>query len=151
LDTITKVANYVNRLPAVQWSDASTLIKSCFLTRTDGSRLHVQPFASHIAVSIPPSVHSVVIQDEEVSERTPWVADDSNPKRRELNGTDWPVTPGSVVEFRRASRVVPATAQPTGSLWAPIRRMLCETRDRVQPLLRGKTNGLPKSVDSKIP
>lgn len=148
IDILDEVAKSVNSLPGVHWSNISTILRSQYTYKRDGDLLRVQPFSSHFEVHIPEDIRQLRIEPttgmssaldsvfapflfrtkKPVSD--PWCA---------LSNHDTiPVIERSTVEVRhhQLGSIDPlAVGSPPFSFFAPWRRIACEARDRLLPLV----------------
>ena len=144
LDVLERVASSINSLGRVVWGDMASLSRSNYLTRrTDGS-LAVRMLARRVTLPPDEGVKEIVVE-------RPWIPDD---------GTDEPLismqgdrvchslkcgrqSPALPLQWRGSMELIsPApgavnyqqTEPPRFRVWPRIRRLLCETRDRMAPL-----------------
>ena len=135
LELLSVVAGYINRVPGVRWSNMETIVESSFFTRREDSTLHIRPLASRIVVTVPPGISSISIHSDGMKPESAWVSS-LDPARRWQPGDCLPARAGDVVTLCRAgwNTVDYRTVQVGTSYSAPIRRILCEVRDRLEPL-----------------
>jgi hypothetical protein len=136
LDLLVKLADTINSLPNVEWCDLEQVLLSNYVMRRQGSTLRVRPFTARMRISVPNGVTQLQIENGTLAH--PMSAWRFN---SEVDGTgqqELPVNPGEEVELRRVDwgqvnhhDVVPRRS----SAWAPVRRILCEVRDRMKPVL----------------
>lgn len=144
LDLMARVADTINSLGKVCWSNLESIARSGYALKSEGTTLRVRPHTLKWDLIVPEGVGSMVICPLS-NTTTP------TPTRfavaREGSGTVFServepeiataVTPGEricvasealgTLDFRTVS-------QPAVRIWPSIRRILCETRDRLKPL-----------------
>ncbi len=136
LDVLTDAAADVERSGPAKWCSLGEIAASSFETRRQGDRLDVRPFGRTARIEIPAEVEQLTI------EATPNLPADSEQLfidgRRHRFGESISATPGSTVEVLLRSEdavdVASVPAPPRRPLAVP-RRLLSESRDRLQPLL----------------
>ena len=140
LDLLVKLAGIVNSLPNVEWCNMEQILLSNYLVRREGATLCVHPFAARMQISVPDDVTSLRIESDTL---------DQTPSRWRLrsNGdagrSEFALSPGPDVELclegwgqMNYREIRPGRSSP----WAPVRRILCEVRDRIRPVLYRKRN-----------
>ena len=141
---IEELADYVNGLGPVAWSNLSDVASSRYAWRREGSTLRIRASSRHIVASLPDWVDAVVVE-------RPWVADGAGevlrwsapgqvPSVQQCGGVSasLPIAGGRSVEIvsPAANPVDPMrVAPPRASPWPMMRRMLAEARDRSYPYL----------------
>lgn len=146
VDLLDHVAHAINHLPGVTWADTEELSHSNFISRTEPGdpTMHVISYSSCIRTRIPDGIASVLFHDP----RTPAQLPVSSCWLGRHSGADWsscnpdqgfPVSPGQELTFRLTGlgdRARSDLQHPRLSFSAPVRRFLCESRDRLAPALR---------------
>ena len=145
-DLLDAAAGIVNRMPGVGWGNTEMLARSNFISRIVPNRnlMYVLPFSARIDIRVPERIHSVILTN-------PTFSGENRPSswcHRQNPAESWsshvghgpiPVTPNTSLRLRRHAlgRISPATLPSPGiSLAGALRRLLCEARDRTQPLLK---------------
>jgi hypothetical protein len=132
LNLLVKLAGIVNSLPKVEWSNMEKILLSNYWARREDATLCIRPFAARARVTIPNDVRKLRIESEAGSF---WRL---STEINEAGKTEFTVEGKTEVELRldgwgktNFRDVRPSRSSP----WAPVRRGLCEIRDRVRPLL----------------
>jgi len=150
LGCLEDASRVINRRPGVVWADASTLSRSCYLSRRSGAELGVRPFSRRLKVSVDGDVETVVVEplmrgSRDASETAVptggglvRVADDAS-TRIAVEARDSAVD--LEIELLASSRIEPhqVTDGPRRGR-AVVRRMATETRDRARPLAQLMVN-----------
>ena len=144
LDLLTHVANEINSLGEVIWSDMTSISRSNYLTRRVADTLFVRMLSRRIAIPVDDSVHEIVVE-------RPWMALDADPEPLICRQGDRHFFAG---RSRRESLVSILEGQSTVELISPsshamdprtvgspgfrigtvARRVLSEASDRIAPL-----------------
>jgi hypothetical protein len=138
------LANTINALGPVKWGSLESIARSSYQTKLEGDTLLVRPDAVACDIAVPDGVRAIAIwpgpqapPGEEF--RVYRGANGNGPPLRVPARCPFPVQSGERIRMiagvlgRLDSRKV--RGRFTGP-WAPIRRALCEARDRVAPTLR---------------
>jgi hypothetical protein len=141
-DLLETLAALINSIGEVQWRDMQTIAQTNFCTRRNGEALNLKTFSRRIRVMVPTEVRSLSIHrawlDDNVGEGLTLTRPASPPERVDrYEGEHLAVMPGEevVVSSIHPGQVDPYTiglSRP--SIWAIVRRQLCEGRDRLMPL-----------------
>jgi len=143
LDILGQRAAILNELGA-QWSNLQTISRTNYKTRAAGSMLQIQMCSRKIQLKIPESVRSLSIERPWLgeTEQEPLLCAGAKAGRKAFlsgrNAGPIEVAPGETVHVSGLPmeqvdyRKVAASGL---SLWAVVRRLLVEGRDRLQPLL----------------
>lgn len=142
IDLLGKIADVVNSLGPVQWTSLENILRTNVSTYRDGSTLILKPYSVRFRVRVPEGINSIRIQALANSpsaafalRRSPGAASSENVS----SGSVVKVSPGDHIELTSLSlgtldhRTI---ASPFPNPWAPMRRLICEARDRLQPLKR---------------
>jgi len=145
MELLAQVADTINRLGNVMWTDMKGIMRSNYMTKQEGKLLRIKMYSRRIIVQVPEDI------DEMLVER-PWIAEDGETEmlvcKRTGTGllklaarrvsTVIPVQPLETIELT----TVPNTAlrysempSPPFRLWPLARRLMTEGRDRVLPLI----------------
>jgi hypothetical protein len=141
-DLLKTLAELINSLGQVQWHDMQTIAQTNFCTRRDGEVLNLKTFSRRIRVRVPTEVRSLSIHrawlDDKLGEGLTLTRPASPPESvARYEGEHLAVTPGEevVISSIPPGQVDPYTiALARPSIWAIVRRQLCEGRDRLMPL-----------------
>jgi hypothetical protein len=140
-----KIAETINGLGDVQWSDTQSLARTNYKTRQAGDHLSVKMYSRRVTVSIPEGVRQLTIS-------RPWIAEGvaetlvvgvpdngaGGSWRSGMVSDPIPVTAPATWEIRSISpnavdyRTIPS---PRTRLWPIMRKALVEIRDRTYPVL----------------
>jgi hypothetical protein len=123
LDPLAELADHINQLGEVSWGSLAAILRQNYLHRQDGGDLYVKPLARKMTVAVPPGTTDVFID---------WPVKSAVTSVLETGGcaTELPV------ELRYGAEMNLATvADPEFRPWPYLRRALCETRDRLGPVL----------------
>lgn len=146
LELLASAAAIINSLGDVQWGSPEAMFRSNFRTLQEGARLWIEPYSSRIKLTVPSGVSEVGLHHEENSTafpeftitasgagelQSPKILRDDSPLK---------VKPGDRLEF-----ISPAlgtvdycavkSPQLSLSMRAFPRRVFCEIRDRLMPLM----------------
>lgn len=136
LDRLAESAADVNRLGPVRWASLGDLAATNVERRQEGDRLRLRPYGRRVAVEVPDSVSTLIV------ERPPGSTSDDMVHASTADvafGEPLAVTPGERVELTlvAADAVSPAAVPaPPRRAWPVARRIAAEARDRVAPLRR---------------
>ena len=145
LELITRVADAINGIGAVTWSDMTTLSRTNYQTRRLGDTLHVRMLSRRVTLPAPdPGIRSLVAE-------RPWLPED-NPVREALIcrqggevsdasvaarvSDDIPLHgPGAITLNSPTPRPIDPryVEPPRRRVWSVVRRVLSESRDRLAP------------------
>ena len=148
LVTLAEVAECVNKLGGVHWTDMKSIAESNYITRTEGDRLRVKMYARRVCLRLPERVSAFRverpwIQEGEDGEVLACQAAGTNLASALWGGiTPWiQAPPGSSIVISS----VPVKAvdhakipSPGINLWAVMRRILTESRDQMLPMISSK-------------
>ena len=144
MEVLAEIADRVNSLGAVTWSDPQAILRTNYLQRTEGARLRVKMYSRCVRIAVPPGVRHLSVE-------RPWIAPDlmermfvtSQSVTRTLESPG-PVTEnialgdGDAVELSSevanpllCSRV----NRPRVRARVIARKILMEARDRLSPVL----------------
>lgn len=155
-DLLDHIAQGINGIPNVTWGDTESLARSNYITRIrPGDQvMHVIPYSTSIRIRIPEGISSVSLHEAGELTAGParhcWVA-----KRTAGNWNDFsapgdlPASPGDELAFRLAALGAIASSDiphPQHSVSAPIRRLLCESRDRIEPIVWSINHRIRRSL-----
>jgi hypothetical protein len=141
LELLTKIAEIVNSLPNVQWCNMEQILLSNYLVRREGSILHIRPFTARTRITVPEGVTTLRFESGLLNEAP--VVWRLNSRNIRVTQSEFSVEGETEVELQvedwgnmdyRGIRPIRA------SVWAPARRVLCEIRDRVRPMLYRRRN-----------
>jgi hypothetical protein len=153
-DLLAKTAKIINGLGDVVWADLATIARRNYRHRIESNRLRIQPFCRILHVDVPEGVTEIEIE-------AAWQEDSSARFVRclhgeglisklkidaEDNGTTINVIPGSRINLELTGvRSAPsAQTPPRTPLYAIVRRILVEMRDRSMPY--HTRNGIKRKV-----
>lgn len=143
LDLLRSAAREVNNLGDVRWCSLSSIARTNYQTQREGATLAVRMLSRRITVDIPKDVTFLRIETPIVHAGTPAALINVNGQTRPLVSTDsgWrseplPIRPGLVeIILESRSKVDPwSVSSPPRRVWPVVRRVLGESRDRLQPL-----------------
>ncbi len=143
LDVLRAGAEEVNRLGAVEWSSLSAIARTNFGTRMEGTALAVRMLSRRIIVDLPENADAIRIETPVVHGGTAGADVTINGRRHRLSCTEqgWrsnvlPMTPGTVeISLDSRPQIDPASVpSPRRRVWPLVRRVLGESRDRLQPI-----------------
>ncbi len=140
LDLLTMIAEKVNSLGKVAWGDLESVFAGSAMTRQDGSQLHLRPYSSAFQLTIPPGASSLVLAKPSNGGAAKWtVSSVTSGKIENPDGEEFPVNARDQITghlLNRGSVSATSVPPPKRAIWAPVRRVLCEGRDRMKPMLR---------------
>jgi hypothetical protein len=145
LDLLSHAAEIVNSLGNVRWCNPETMLRSNHLTLQKEATLWIKPYSCRVAFTVPQGVTTVAIEPSE--ENTPAAALEfiitrkrggGSQVMRTAAGVPVKVAPGDTIELvsPNLGTVNHRQVEKLGlSLRALSRRVLCEGRDRLVPLM----------------
>ncbi len=145
LGTLAEWARWVSGFGDVAWTDMETIARSHFLERRRGDTLAIRLGSRRVRVDVPAGVRSLIVErpwwSPDLVETVECVRPRRSPEacRGTAAATDpIPVTEGEVLEIRCVQSAIPSPLAPGrfSRIWPMTRRVLCEVRDRLQPLPR---------------
>lgn len=145
MELLAQVANTINRLGNVLWTDMKGITRSNYMTRLEGKLLRIKMFSRRIVVKVPEEI-------DEISVERPWIAEDGENEillcRRAETGTlkltagrvtaAIQVHPLETIELTTVPNTTlryPEVPSPPFRLWPLTRRLMTEGRDRVMPII----------------
>ena len=144
-EMIKWAAEIINSLGDVCWEGPPAMLRSSYLSRREGSVLRLKLHSSRVVCAVEAGITTVVAELPEGGEHPLLLkingvgADGTEPQAGKImTGTPLSVTAGDTVELFSPNignvdfRSVPS---PGYSSWAFPRRLLCEGRDRLSPLM----------------
>lgn len=142
LDRLAELADLINSFGPVTWSNMQSMARSNFLANKTGDHLAVTTFARRVRLRLDRDVRTLEIQPAWMEERPLLVCQSASGPllykgppncvihTEDNGGTELDIT------FRVLQPMDPAhVPAPKPTLWPILRRVLCEGRDRSQPLL----------------
>jgi hypothetical protein len=144
LDILVETAAFINREPAVRWGSAESLARSSYVTRREGTLLHVRLFARSIQLVLDEDVEQIVIElprthGEPDRERATLTIGDCNSSSPFIGTRSTPLAargPGTAeISLKRVDAVDPCrVASPPRRVRPFVRRAATESRDRLLPV-----------------
>jgi hypothetical protein len=144
LGALVEAAAFINREPAVRWGSAESLARSSYVTRREGTVLHIQPFARSIELALDEDVEQVVVElpgshDEPDRERVTLTIEGSSFSSSLVGVRSKPLVargPGTArICLERIDAVDPRrVASPRLRVRPLVRRAVTESRDRLLPV-----------------
>jgi hypothetical protein len=139
LELLDLVAGYINALPKVQWGNMESVFDSSFSQLVSGSHLWIRPYCTQFEALVPEGVSSVTIKSAiDTGIRRTWtVTSSTNDSQIVHEDTPFPASPETRLSAHLGnwgSLSPDSIPNPRLTPWAPIRRLLCEARDRMLPL-----------------
>ncbi len=145
LELLSRVAEVINSLGDVSWGSCEMMLHSNYLKFRGDATLWVKSYSSRILVTVPPGVTTIVLENPDKEDgfgvagfRIAKGGDSAPHPTRLTAGEPISVKPGETVELVSQilgnvdyRRVKPRML----SVWAFPRRILCEGRDRLAPLI----------------
>jgi hypothetical protein len=125
MDILGRMAEQINALGDVQWTSMTSIARSSFCTRREGSTLHVRPFVRRIRLDVPSGIDRIVVE-------VPASGRDGEGER-----VVCPDGRGSVeIALAGPGAIDPASIRAsTRRPDAFVRRLVTEGRDRLLPLM----------------
>jgi hypothetical protein len=141
LDGLRRIANRINAIGDVHWTDMESIARRSYVSRRAGDQLDVKMYSKRIDLRVPEGVDRIVVHRTwvEEGEVEPLVAREANRERRIGNeGEAALVIEPSARNLTLISNCPEAIDRHTvrarrTTLRAVIRRQLCEVRDRLRP------------------
>jgi hypothetical protein len=144
LDALVEAAALINREPAVRWGSAESLARSSYLTRREGTVLHVRLFARSVELALDEDVEHVVVElpgshDEPDRERVTLAIEGLSSSSSLVGARSEPLVargPGTVrISLERIDAVDPRSVASRRLRVRPlVRRAVTESRDRLLPV-----------------
>ena len=141
VDFLDAVALVVNSLPDVQWTGPEAILRSNYSHKIDNGVLRIRPFAARLGMFVPESVDRLILEECTGSSGTEphfHVSSRGNVERPVVAslGQAIAVRPGRYLEIQAltlGSVNYRTISNPRPNVRAAMRRVLCETRDRLAP------------------
>lgn len=143
LDLLADLAQFINSLGCVQWSDMKSIARSNLLVCRNGDLLRVRPYSRRFQIAVPAAISRLSVEppggafDAEIVTITTSLG--AKPDFRGPVGSTVAVDPDAVlnITLERLDAIDPGSIPDRGfKSWAFIRRQLTESRDRLQPWRR---------------
>ena len=144
LDALVETAAFINHEPGVRWGSVESLARSSYLTRREGSVLHVRPFARSIDLALDEGVEHVVVElpgnhgepDRERATLTTEGSSSSSPLQGVRSNALVARGPGTArISLERIDAVDPRqVASPPFRVSPLVRRAATEGKDRLLPV-----------------
>ncbi len=146
LQLLAALADFINSLGPVSWSNIETIARSSYQCLRRGDVLHVRIHSRRVSVEVPAGIRALVVErawSDDGAEDLCVGPDGQRPQR---------VPPGSEFSVERAGRlwissphaepVAPASVpRPAWRLWPVLRRQISEGRDRLLYRVQGRQAG----------
>ena len=138
LDLLERIAGIIRSLGEVRWCGPESMLRSNFSTRREGATLWVRPYSARVRVEVPPAVTELrVAPPDSASYRLATAALTDGAGEGGKNESIR-VRPGDRLELIAdglGAMDFARVASPARSCWGLPRRVLCEVRDRLQPVV----------------
>jgi len=145
MELLREVADTINRLGNVMWMDMKSIVRSNYMTRSEGKLFRIKMYSRRIVVQVPEDI-------DEMSVERPWIAEDgetemllckrAGTKTLKLTAgrvtTAIPVQPLETIELITVPNTTLRHSElrsPSFRLWPLARRIMTEGRDRLLPLV----------------
>jgi hypothetical protein len=141
LDFLGEIASEVSQRAGseCEWTNLSTIARSAYLTRLEGSTLRVRPLCRHTVVPIPEGVSSICVDPLPLTsqEQNMFIAQflsakEPEPERHIISGTS--IAVHGMTSMNLVLQVTPqfdvGVAPFQTGLWPRVRKVLTEMRDR---------------------
>lgn len=154
LELLGRLANSINALGPVTWGNLDDVQRSNYLIRRQGDLLEIRPFSSHFELLVPNGVSRLKLVAPDQKDGGAFSPFQIRRAAAHGPAISIPWTQEEEIGVREGERIS-VTASLLGSVdyrkivksslpvWALARRVMCEARDRVRPVIRrikgGKT------------
>lgn len=146
IELLEVIADQINSLGAVVWRSPQDILREHFQRMTEGSTLIVRPYSARFSIVVPEGINAFRISPPPNAFRSKdWFYNIATLRRGKRTSTVLAV--GDSLEIQPFDRLEVVHAgfgtidpydvpRPKVSIWPISRRILCEARDRVGPVLR---------------
>jgi hypothetical protein len=145
LELLSQASRIINSLGDVRWGGAEMMLRSNYLTLRENTKLRIKLYSCHVLFTVPKNITTVVVELPEKGEQpTALVFTITNKAGGEsqvvqaMSGVPVEVMPGATVEVvsHCLGKVdYHSIESPQFAPWALPRRMFCEGRDRLMPVM----------------
>ncbi len=142
VDILQERSEFINSIGDVEWTSLEKIADLNYSTKKNGADLFLRSYSRRLKIQIPDGVQTLKIQVPRADEVKDNLVCTITGKDTEVypfcNDIDMPVAPGMDVELRRIhSELIShhGIKAPPFRPWPIIRRLLIETRDRLQPII----------------
>jgi hypothetical protein len=135
-DSLQNAAAYINSIKGVLWSDTETICQNNFALRRDGNRLNIRLFTTEAKIVVPDWCQSIRVENKPAD--TISVYSDENNFYKD-NEVEFQIKDQRDIIIRqklRNTEISKNTISPLLFMQAFMRRIVCEGRDRLLPILR---------------
>jgi hypothetical protein len=144
MEFLEELADAVNRIEGVVWSDLPEILRTNYRQRIEGDVLLVKMYARRVRVAVPPGVrHLSVLRpwlEEDRIEKLVIAVDGGTKTLRAAGSMAQDITPGATGTVEIASEIehplhFSSVNSPFPRPWPLTRKVLMEVRDRLSPIL----------------
>jgi hypothetical protein len=142
LELLEAVSRAVNSLRGVVWTDPKTILRSNYAVHRRDGVLRIRPYSSRFRVDVPEEIQCVILEMDPAYPPAPeyefsQVAKADGAWDPCRVGQPIPAFAGECLEFQVGGidKVDVQQVEPPPGAWkVPVRRLLCEARDRCAPV-----------------
>ena len=144
LQILVDLAETINQLESVTWSDMEGILHSNYLQKTEGNTLHVKMFSRRVSVPLKPDIRRICVHrpwiQAQQTERLTITIDGglASVYLAEAISESFTIETAVNVEISSeidAAKAVPVIESSTAGLWPIARKIMMETRDRLTPVV----------------
>jgi hypothetical protein len=136
VELLDEVAEFINSLGSVTWGDMTVICRNNYQYRLEGHVLRLRPLGRHVSAQLPEPATHLLVENAENANPVNWeVCEGSGPAVLASEG----IIPVMGVSRSVTVKAPSKSVGPTGTRWSPVsakaavRRVLTETRDRLDP------------------
>ncbi len=135
LESLDELADFINSLGVVEWSDMTQISRGNYLCQVTGNVLKVKPFARKLDLTIPGGVTNLHVEEEPRLGEAKWQISAGGRSVSEFTSNQQiPLSPGAGEKVAIALKLDGFVQKPNKyrrvQPWAIMRRLLTEGRDR---------------------
>jgi hypothetical protein len=141
LDLLQQLAEFINSLGDVQWSDLGSIARSNFLSQREGNVLYIKMYSRRVKLTVPEGITQVCVERPWLS---PQCAELLNWRDGQSAAHSTSLHPAEPIQAQAGTQLEISSVPPNAvdpakvrlrrtPLWAIGSRQLCEVRDRIRP------------------
>lgn len=138
LSVLAEAAERINQLGDVTWCSLGDMLQTQYTLTTVGDRAEVCLYSPQVRLTLPDHVRSMVVVHSAPGATSTVHAVGAGIDAELQLGTETTIQPGAHLSLQLGRRPVDLAtiAWPRWTPWPVVRRLMTETRDRLQPVIR---------------